>query len=150
MVAVNEANFNRETNLGNALLDLQARIVALEAGTVAAGSISTAELAPAAVTPAKLSPTGRKTCVFRGRNGAGAITGATGLVVGDRLESVTLLGTAADTLLPVLVAGAANPAVTQPSAQFGPAVTTTAEIPQAAATDLSANLYLATFIPASS
>lgn len=135
---------SKETFVGKALHDHEDRLDAL----AAAGNVGTADLAAGAVTPAKQSPTGRKTSIFRGKNGAGAITGLTGLAVGDRVESVTEIGTAADKLLLVGAANTGAAMATQPNALFEAAITVVDQLQQASATDLSGKVYLLTVIPA--
>ena len=121
---------------------------AVETAKVKNANITTGKLAAGAATLAKQTLSGKKTTIFRGKNGAGAITGLTGLVIGDRVESVTLIGTAADMLLAVLAANTGNPAVTQPTPLFESGVTVVDQLQQVSATDLSANLYLLVAAPA--
>lgn len=112
------------------------------------GGVTGASLTAASVALTKVSPTNRKTAIFRGKASAGAITGLTGLAVGDRVESVTLLGTAADKLLSVLSANTGNATITQPDSRFETSITVTDQLQQASASDLSASLFLLTVIPA--
>jgi len=113
--------------------------------TPAAGTVAEASIATAAVTVAKLGAgaatlpkvtfTGIKVLAAAGRNGAGAIT-LTGAVIGDRV----IVAFGAPTAGGALAAPAAG--------TWESAITVTDQIQQASASNLTANTYVFTLVPA--
>lgn len=132
------------TNKGDAIRDLDARVVVLEGSpTVAPGSIgatqlgaaavTTPKLGPGAVTGAKMAPTGVTSGSFLGKNGAGACT-LTGAVIGQRVLALFEIDT--------------NSGTVGEQAKFESVITVNDQIQQTDVGNLSAKKYAVILLPA--
>jgi hypothetical protein len=117
-------------------IDVSAGTLTPGTNAIADGAVTTGKLAAGAATLPKIGIAGIKCLAAAGKNGSGAVT-LTGAAIGDRLVAVFGAPTAGGAL-----------AVKVPGTDFEAAVTVVDQIQQLSASNLSANTYVFTLIPA--